>query len=1580
MGVISDNSGVLQFYTDGFTVWNKRHARMPNGANLIEFHGRGSLQQSLVVPKPGSTSRYYIFTVDPASNAPGLYYSEVDMTLNSGLGDVVVKGVRLVKNTSNKLSAVFHRNGKDVWLITHLVNSNKYSLLRITDQGISAEITEQVIGSINTAWGGQLKFSPDGRKMGVICNDFVSLFDFNNETGVLSNTMNFSFADLDSDPLVSSLEFSSDATKLYTYVSRRLQIFQFDVSLPTQAQINKSRAAVSGSNIYNLLGAFQLAPDGRIYITKGGGGGGSDYLGVIMNPNAAGKDVEFQENGLYLNGGESFVNLTPSFIQNYFFKTSFKYDHHCQGVPIKFSVTNEHLIDSVKWDFGQGSTSRSRNPEVQYDKDGEYTVTLSAYYGAQATVITQQVSIWAYTPFELGEAFTTCPANKLTVDAGYASYTWNTGDTTRTTVLNATQWYKLKAINMIGCAYSDSVFVTVKDAPTIALPDRIAFSGHSSVQLDAGAFSSYAWSTGETTRTITVTSPGWYSVSVQNAVGCSVAKTVFVGDVAPEPPAEEWEWLNPLPSGRSVRDICFVNDNTGFIVNGYQILRTTDGGKTWGVQQNAQGNRIAFKDQIGYVVGDNGSVYKSTHQGGGWTRVFFGASDNLNGVSVIHPDTVFVTSGSQLFVTYDGGKSWTPRAVPGVAVVASVFTSSKTGHVAGSNGILAKTTDGGLTWRIVHNDSNISPSNFFALTFVNSKVGYATQAHSNIYKTTNGGETWEELPWVPDAAYDVFFLNERVGYIAGDGGVVHKTENGGMSWEWAGFLNGRYYAEAMNALYFFDEDNGFAVGFRGRIMRTYNGGQQWQSYGMSYNDIQEVTFPSATTGYALGDRIYKTTDQGKTWLPVVNNLIDKNWYYMSGYFLSENKGYVVANNNYTTKVMQTADGGKTWGDAAVSGRVISFIDDQKGFIGGAGIYKTLNGGTSWENVSYFEVTELHFISEQRGFALHYGDLYKTIDGGKSWALVYEVYGDLTEIDFVNDKVGYISAEFGLVLKTTDGGETWMEKSTPYDHLLAIDFTSENIGFAAGEYGLNLMTSDGGNTWTSYSIPAQIRTVSIHGDKIFVGGYYGALLSKGFKVDDVTVKALAATAITANSAVLHGVIASNATVAQNARIEYGLTPAFANAAALTPGSVTTGKNVEYAFPASGLLPDTTYYYRLTTTVNGTLLVSNTIQFDTPPEVVLGPPNVGYPETTTAQVWAYVKSNMSAITNLQFEYDTVATFKNKKVVHADPADIAAGEEKYAELVLEGLRPKTEYYIRLKGTHNGKVYVSQATRFKTRAEFEITFGRVSANGSEVTLYAQVLSNEHALTALRFEYGLSQTYGSMATPTPSEVGGRSWAQLYATITVPYVDSVYYYRVIGLYNGKAFASDYNVFRLSGGVILVADPAKNVSSTGVDIGGLVRLQGSYLSNLVFEYGTTRDFGETAPVNGYSYYNDYSNVTTTLEGLADDTEYFYRLRATVWNGFQYSDARTFRTSIVTGIADAREDELNVYPNPAERDVTLVSSRRMERVEVLDAMARPILVVPASGFSCTFPVSELSPGIYYIRIIHNGATVVRKLVRK
>ncbi|MBK9452428.1 MAG: HYR domain-containing protein [Bacteroidetes bacterium] len=141
---------------------------------------------------------------------------------------------------------------------------------------------------------------------------------------------------------------------------------------------------------------------------------------------------------------------------------------------------------------------------------------------------------------------TICEDVALTLTAlpGQVNYLWNTGSTNPViVVLNAGGPFWVHAEDANGCIAKDTVVVNfqpfINPNPQI-IPGPAAFLCQgTSLVLDAqSGYFSYNWSNGATTQTITVTSPGSFSVVVANGFGCTkTSPTVVVTEVPnPEPP------------------------------------------------------------------------------------------------------------------------------------------------------------------------------------------------------------------------------------------------------------------------------------------------------------------------------------------------------------------------------------------------------------------------------------------------------------------------------------------------------------------------------------------------------------------------------------------------------------------------------------------------------------------------------------------------------------------------------------------------------------------------------------------------------------------------------------------------------------------------------------------------------------------------------------------------------------------------------------------------------------------------------------------------------------------------------------
>jgi hypothetical protein len=123
-----------------------------------------------------------------------------------------------------------------------------------------------------------------------------------------------------------------------------------------------------------------------------------------------------------------------------------------------------------------------------------------------------------------------CAGDSLVLDggAGYASYRWSDGSTTRTIVVRAAGEYWVDVVDAIGCAgRSDTVRVGEHARPALVVSGTAleGCAGDTAVLVATAGFASYTWSNGQTGPRITVSAPGRYSVTVVDTSGCSWTST-----------------------------------------------------------------------------------------------------------------------------------------------------------------------------------------------------------------------------------------------------------------------------------------------------------------------------------------------------------------------------------------------------------------------------------------------------------------------------------------------------------------------------------------------------------------------------------------------------------------------------------------------------------------------------------------------------------------------------------------------------------------------------------------------------------------------------------------------------------------------------------------------------------------------------------------------------------------------------------------------------------------------------------------------------------------------------------------------
>ncbi len=266
---------------------------------------------------------------------------------------------------------------------------------------------------------------------------------------------------------------------------------------------------------------------------------------------------------------------------------------YCSGIPIDFFDTSTGQGVAVEWNFAGSGTSNLSNPQFTFPTGGTYEIclyTTDSIGCSDTSCITITVTQGLVADFTVSPK-TLCVGQEVEVsDASLGNpttYIW-TGDgingitaTTFTITYTTAGTYQINLFISSPSCFPDSAtkFITVYDYPVINLGPDTDICIDETIQLDAGNPDYYhLWSTGETTRFITVSLvPQEISVLVDN-FGCSATDTIDIGSACP--------FFVPnafTPNGDGVNDYFYVitDGNQEFVFSiynrwGQKVFATTD--------------------------------------------------------------------------------------------------------------------------------------------------------------------------------------------------------------------------------------------------------------------------------------------------------------------------------------------------------------------------------------------------------------------------------------------------------------------------------------------------------------------------------------------------------------------------------------------------------------------------------------------------------------------------------------------------------------------------------------------------------------------------------------------------------------------------------------------------------------------------------------------------------------------------------------------------------------------------------------------------------------------------------------------
>lgn len=554
---VNDAAGNILFYTNGIKVWDATNTVMPNGSDL--FGNESS--QCIVLPKPDNPNRYFIVSTDArrfdGTTPHGLVYSEVDMTLNGGLGDVIAseKNIVLTPHSGEWITAIPHANCSDTWIITH--GNKDHSLLmafQLTNTGISLIPVESDLGIVYgelDAPVGILRPHPEGEIVAMSRpltwpDSKLDLFDFDNNTGIGSGFTNIYTETGINRPF--GLEFSRSGDLLYVGQTSHSKIFQYDM---LSADIPASRTLVGELTTAGEIGQLQIAPNDKIYVNYNIFPSGGNFLGVINSPETLGVGCGFNQNAVSLGAVVTIYGL-PWYYSPHV-NSDFSLDlgadtSLCQGEELLLSPTSTGPTGTT-YEWSTGSTDET----INISDAGTYWV--SAQTGA-CPAITDSITILIDETEVHALINDTAGCGPLTVhlsaeeSGGISKWMWDMGDGTFLNTQVATYTYaepgnyviSLSAISEANCLVKDSLSgeINVFESPAanftiipsmVVLDEPVLLEDNSS-----GSVISWEW---ENQNQVISTNPDYefipenienneYTLIVTNDLGCSdeVTKTI----------------------------------------------------------------------------------------------------------------------------------------------------------------------------------------------------------------------------------------------------------------------------------------------------------------------------------------------------------------------------------------------------------------------------------------------------------------------------------------------------------------------------------------------------------------------------------------------------------------------------------------------------------------------------------------------------------------------------------------------------------------------------------------------------------------------------------------------------------------------------------------------------------------------------------------------------------------------------------------------------------------------------------------------------------------------------------------------
>lgn len=401
----------------------------------------------------------------------------------------------------------------------------------------------------------------------------------------------------------------------------------------------------------------------------------------------------------------------------------------------------------------------------------------------------------------------------------------------------------------------------------------------------------------------------------------------------------------------------------------------------------------------------------------------------------------------------------------------------------------------------------------------------------------------------------------------------------------------------------------------------------------------------------------------------------------------------------------------------------------------------------------------------------------------------------------------------------------------------------------------------------------------------------------------TVTTAAATGITSDKATLRGTINTNGGSTAWSYFEYGTTTSYGFISYNSDPTFVSGTSpVEVTTNLTGLLPNTTYYYRIfanqeagiSTTTNGEAMTFTTDPVGAAP-VVNGPFSTSEITTRSAVVRASSVTAGTASTTVSFQYGVTTAYGGETI---SPVSVAANtSHDNLAATLEGLLPNTTYHFRCKATNLLGTTYGLDSVFTTASVPVITTGPAIDVGDISATLGGTVDAGGGPCYPAIQWGRTNTYGK-SIPFQSNIMGSGPVSVGWMAFWLEPSTTYHFRLVA-YDGQAtiYGQDQTFTTTAPSTLPWINTTRvNYASFGIydhqrpDVSANTAViiasigPGGAPATLAFEYGTTSQYGTEV----------ISDSPAFIKNLTPNTTYHFRSRVSSYLGTVYSEDNTFTT--------------------------------------------------------------------------------------